>query len=168
MAILRQFASTAGDGTGTVNGASDSSAVAVELSVLPAAAQEYKIEQLVFFVEDNTALAADKVGANALTNGIRLQVLDSDDAVVLNIDAGVPIKRLGDLMALGARQQVDSTIAAAGATKFAAFVLDFPSPIVLSGNAPARRLAVTLNDDLSNLVILKVLALGSKRGQLVA
>lgn len=167
MALLRQFASTAGDGTGTVSGASDSSTVALELFVLPASHQEYRIDRIVVFVEDNAALVADKFGAAALTNGIRIQVLNDDDVSLLNIDCGVAIKRLADLMALGARQEVDAVIAAGGTNKYAAFSLDFPLPVVLNGNTPAR-LAITFNDDLSNLVLLKVLALGLKRGQLVA
>lgn len=167
MALLRQFASTAGDGSGTVTGASNSSSAAIELSVLPAARQEYRIDSIVVFVEDNAALAADKFGSAALTNGIRIRVLDEDNVSLLNIDAGVPIKRLADLMALGAEQMVDSTIAAAGSNKYAAYVLKFPQPVVLNGNTTSR-LAITLNDDLSNLVLLKFLALGIKRGQLVA
>jgi hypothetical protein len=167
MALLRQFASTAGDGTGTSTGASDSSVTPVELAVTPAAGQEYRIDRIVVLVEDNAALKADVFGAAALTNGIRIQVLNEDDVSLLNIDAGVPIKRLADLMALGAAQLVDSTIAAAGTNKYAAYVLDFPQPVVLNGNTPSR-LAVTLNDDLSGLVLLKFLAVGIKRGQLVA
>jgi hypothetical protein len=166
MALLRQFASTAGDGSGTVTGASDSSVTPVELSVLPAAAQEYRIDSIVVFVEDNAALLGDVFGSAALTNGIRIQV-KQDTTVLLNIDAGVPIKRLGDLMALGAEQLADPTQAAAGTNKYAAFILRFPSPVVLNGNTPSR-LAITFNDNLSNLVLVKVLALGIKRGQLTA
>lgn len=168
MALLRQFASSNGDGTGTVTGASDSSMAALELSVVPAAKQEYRIDRIVVFVEDNAALLGDVFGSAALTNGIRIQVLNGDDVSLLNVDAGVPIKRLADLWALGASQPNDPTQAAAGTNKYGAFVLDFPSsPIVLNGNTPSR-LAVTLNDNLSNLVLLKFLVLGIKRGQPVA
>lgn len=167
MALLRQFASTVGDGSGTVNGASDSSAAAVELAVTPAAGQEYRIDRLIVFVEDNAALVGDVFGGAALTNGIRLQVLNDDDVSLLDIDAGVPIKRFGDLMALGAEQLNDPTQAAAGTNKYGAFQLRFEHPVVLNGNTPSR-LAVTLNDNLSGLVLLKVLALGIKRGQVAA
>ncbi len=119
------------------------------------------------FIEDNAALKSDVFGAAALTNGIRIRVLNGSDVSLLDVDAGVPIKRLADLMALGAEQLVDSTIAAAGTNKYAAYVLKFENPVVLNGSTPSR-LAVTLNDDLSNLVILKFLALGIKRGQIVA
>src|SRR5262245_37456669 len=133
MALLRQLASTVGDGTGTTNGASNSSSVAVELAVTPAARVEYRISKLVIFVEDNAALVGDKFGASALTNGIRIQVKQST-TVLKNIDAGVPIKRIADLLALGGRQEVDAVQAAAGTNKYAAYVLDFESPIVLNGN----------------------------------
>jgi len=167
MALLRQFASTVGDGTGTVTGASDSSSVAVKLKVSPAAGQTYKIDRIIVLVEDNAALKYDTFGTAALTNGIRIQVLDDDDVSLLNIDAGAPIKRLGDLAGLGGEQIVDSTQAAAGTNKFAVFILRFPDGITLNGDTPSR-LEVKFNDDLSNLVLVKVLALGTKRGQLTA
>lgn len=166
MALLRQFASTAGDGSGTVTGASDSSSVAVELSVLPGAGQEYRISRLVILIEDNAALVGDAFGGATMTNGIRIQVKQST-TVLKNIDAGVPIRRLADLWALGAKQEADPTQAAAGTNKYAVLTLDFDDPIVLNGNTPSR-LAVTFNDNLSGLVLIKVLALGISRGQLVA
>jgi hypothetical protein len=163
MALLRQFASTNGDGTGTVTGASDSSSVAVELAVTPAARVEYRISQLVVLIEDNAALVGDAFGGATMTNGIRIQV-KQDTTVLKNIDAGVPIRRIADLWALGGRQVGDPTQAAAGTNKYAIVVLDFPDPIVLNGNTPSR-LAVTFNDNLSGLVLIKVLALGISRGQ---
>lgn len=167
MALLRQFASTNGDGTGTVTGASDSSVTPVKLKVTPASGQIYKIDRIIVLVEDNAALKYDTFGTAALTNGIRIQVLDEADVSLLNIDAGAPIKRLGDLAGLGGEQLVDSTQAAAGTNKFAAFVLRFPSEITLNGDT-ASRLEIKFNDDLSNLVLVKVLVLGTARGQLVA
>lgn len=163
MALLRQLLSTAGDGTGTTDGGSNSSVTPVELSCLPAASQEYRVDSLVVLIEDNAALLGDVFGSAALTNGIRIRVLNGDDVTLLNVDAGVPIKRLGDLLALGATVEAD----ASGTNKFAAYTLHFPQPVVLNGNTPSR-LAVTLNDDLSNLVTLQFMALGIKRGQVAA
>jgi hypothetical protein len=167
MALLRQFASANGDGTGTTTAASDSSMTALELAVTPASAQEYRIDQLVVFIEDNAALLGDVFGSAALTNGIRIQVLNGADVSLLDIDAGVPIKRLADLWALGAEQLADPVQAAAGTNKYAALSLKFAQPIVLNGNTPSR-LAITFEDNLANLVLLKVMAVGIKRGQLVA
>lgn len=167
MALLRQFASSVGDGTGTVTAASDSSVTPLELKVVPGSGQEYRIDRIIVLVEDNAALVGDKFGAAALTNGFRIQVKDGDDVVLLNIDAGVPIKRIADLWALGAEQIVDTTMTGGGTNKYAALILRFPKEVVLNGNTPSR-LAITFNDDLSNLILCKVLALGIARGQLVA
>jgi len=167
MALLAQFLSTVGDGTGTVTGASDSSSVAVNLKLLPAAGVEYRVDRLVIQVEDNAALKYDQFGAAALTNGIRIQVLDGNDVVLKNIDAGAPIKRLADLAGLGGEQMVDAVQAAAGTNKYAVFVMRFPNPIVLNGSTPSR-LNVKFNDNMSDLVLVKVLALGISRGQATA
>ena len=163
MALLRQFLSTEGDGSGTVSGASDFSSVAGELFIQPASKQEHRIEQLIVFIEDNAALLGDTFGSAALTNGIRIRVLDDEDAATLDITGGLAVKRIADFLSLGARVTGDSS----GTNKYAAYILDFPQPVVLNGNTPTR-LAVTLNDDLSNLVLLKFMALGIKRGMLVA
>jgi hypothetical protein len=167
MALLRQFLSSAGDGTGTVNGAADASSVNINLSLLPAAKQEFRVDGLVVFIEDNAALVGDAFGGATMTNGFRIQVLNGDNVSLLDVDCGISIKRLADFLQLGATQEVDSVQAAAGTNKFAAFTLHFPSPIVLNGNTPSR-LNVLLRDNMSTMVSLKFLALGIKRGQLTA
>lgn len=167
MALLRQFLSTVGDGSGTVNGASDASSVNVNLKLLPAARQEYRVEQLVVFIEDNAALVGDAFGGATMTNGIRIQVMNGSDVSVLDVDGGLLIKRLADFLQLGATQEVDAVQAAAGTNKFAAYTLTFSNPLVLNGNTPTR-LNVLLRDNLSTMVSLKFLALGIRRGQLVA
>jgi len=161
MALLRQLLSTAGDGSGTTTGASDSSVTPVELSIEPAGGQEFRISSLTVLVEDNIALLGDVfAGAGVLTNGIRLQVKDGDDVVLLTVDAAVPIKRIADLLQIGAAEAGDAT----GTNKFKAYKLTFASPIVLNGNTPSR-LCATHNDNLSSLVLLRYVAEGISRGQ---
>lgn len=164
MTLLRQFLSTAGDGTGTVNGATDASSVAVHLKLVPPAGQEYRVSGLIFFIEDGSALVGDAFAGATMTNGIRVQVLNGSDVSVLDVDCGQPIKRLADFISLHAHGEFDS----AGTNKFAAYHMDFEdTPIVLNGSTPTR-LDVKLNDNLSTAVRLTILAVGIKRGQPVA
>jgi len=163
MALLRQFLSTVGDGTGTLNGASDASSVNVNLKLLPAAQREYRVDSLTIFVEDNAALVGDAFAGATMTNGIRIQVLNGSDVETLAVDGGLAIKRLADFLQIGALQSGDGTQLAAGTTKFAVYKLTFSSPVVLNGNTPTR-LNVLLRDNLSTAVTLKFLAEGIVRG----
>jgi hypothetical protein len=167
MALLRQFLSTVGDGTGTVNGAADGSSVAVNLKIVPASGVEYRLESLTVLLEDNAALVGDAFAGATMTNGIRIQVLNGDDVATLNVDAGLAIKRIADFLQLGFVQSGDSTQLAAGTNKFAAYKLTFASPVVLNGSTPTR-LNVKIQDNLSGAVLLKVLAEGISRGQVTA
>ena len=158
---LSQVLSSVGDGTGTVSGASDSSVTAVNLKVLPAAGQEYRIYSLTILIEDNAALIGDGIGAAAaISNGIRIQVLTTDSVVLKNLDAGLPIKRTADLLNLGAEMVAD----ASGTNKFAAYTLRFPEPVILNGSTPSW-LNMKFNDNLSTLVLIKAVANGISRGQ---
>jgi hypothetical protein len=164
MALLQQFASTVGDGTGTVTGASNSSVTPLNLKVAPAAGQEYRVSSMTFLIEDNAAVVGDGIGAVAvLTNGIRIQVLTTDDVVLKAIDGGVAIKRAADFLGIGATAIPDAT----GTLKFSSYTIDFPTPIVLNGNTPSW-LNVKFNDDLSALVLLRVFVRGLTRGQVTA
>ena len=163
MSAVLQFLSTVGDGTGTINGASDSSTVAVELKLLPATKTEVRISHLTAFVEDNAALKGDTFGTAALTNGIRIRVLDANNVTIRDLTACLLVKRLGDFLALGASVTTDT----AGTNKYGAYRLQFDAPVILNGNN-IYRLAVSLHDDLSNLVLLTFLAEGTVKGQLTA
>jgi hypothetical protein len=167
MALLQQLLSTVGDGTGTVNGASDSSSVAVNLKLLPAAGQEARVERLVIKIEENAAMVGDAFLGATMTNGIRVQKMTTGSVVVQTLDAGVPVRRLADLVALGAKMIGDPTILAAGTQKFSIYELVFDSPVVLNGSSPTW-LNVKFNDNLSGLTSITVLALGILRGQVVA
>src|SRR4026208_1215900 len=91
MALVRQFLSTVGDGTGTVNAAVDGSSVAANYKIVPASGREYRIDSLTVFLEDNAALLGDAFAGATMTNGIRIQVLNGDDVATLNVDAGLAI-----------------------------------------------------------------------------
>jgi hypothetical protein len=163
MALLRQFLSSVGDGTGTVNAAVDGSSVAVNFKIVPASGREYRIDSLTVFLEDNAVLVGDAFAGATMTNGLRLQVLDGDDVVRDNVDCGLAIKRIADFLQLGFVQSGDSTQLAAGSTKFAAYKLTLASPIVVNGTIPTR-LNLKVNDNLTTAVTMKVLAEGISRG----
>jgi len=163
MALLQQLLSTVGDSSGTVTGASDSSSVAVNLKLLPSSGVEYRVERLIFKIEENAAHLGDAFVGATMTNGIRIQKLTTDSVVVQTLDAGVPIRRLADLIALGAHQIGDPTILAAGTQKFSIYELAFDSPVVLNGSSPTW-LNVKFNDNLSALTSIQVMALGLRRG----
>ena len=148
-ALLR-YLSVNGDGSGSISGAVDGSTIPVELNLVPESGTEFRVYRLSIMIEDNSTLAADKFGSSELTNGVRLRVLDDDDVVLRELDAGRGIKRLADFLGTGGAQRLDDT---SGSNKFSVYLFSFVEPIVLNGNR-GMRLAVTIQDDLSNLVLL--------------
>ena len=91
---LYRFADTVGDGSGTKNIIADYS-TPTPFMVKPPATQIYRLERMIIHIEDDAQVTAEKYGGlAALTNGLKIRVMNSD-GVVLDLLNGLTIKSNG-------------------------------------------------------------------------
>lgn len=139
---------TVGDGTGSIDGNGNYSVTPRKLKLT--AASELDLHRMMVEIRDTGAFSAEKYGALAeLTNGVKVEAIDADDNVLIDLLDGTPIKSNAewgancydvDLKTWGAGDEfvlVRWTFAKAGA------------PLTLHAG---ESLQVTLQDDLSGLV----------------
>lgn len=91
--MLYRFLDTVGDGSGDTNATGDYSTPEEFLITAPTG-YEYVLHRMIVKIQDAaTGFVAESYGGlGELTNGMLLRVHDAEDAVVLDLTAGVPVQ----------------------------------------------------------------------------
>ena len=124
----------------------------------------FHITELRIAIADNVAstvangtmhgLAYDALlGVSALSNGISFRSVRDGSAVFT-----VALKQLGDFLATGSN--IVNAISD-GTNTFITLLIEFPEPIILSGDESENFLSFTVNDDLSGLLLFAAAARGA-------
>ena len=157
-ALVSQYLSTAGDGTGTTD-AIGNYAVDTQFYIQPAAGDIIRIRRLMVRVQDTGTFSGAGYGAGAaLTVGVIIKQLGLDDVVISDITKGVPVKLNGDWTNFG---EVDISTFAAG-DNYVQAIIDFEASgqmIRLIGDNN-EKLQITLKDNFTGLVAQTFLAQG--------
>jgi len=93
-----RYLDTDGDGTGTKDSAVDHSSSQGKYFITPQSETEIlEIHRGIVHVADGSIFSAEKYGGiAALTNGIRIVILDADDDIICDLTDGLPIKSNGE------------------------------------------------------------------------
>jgi len=162
-----RYLDTVGDGSGIKNAMGDYSGAVEEFLYIaggPAATGRVDLHRLVIFVRDSGLFTADSYGAlAALTNGIEIEVRDSDDNILVDLTDGVPVKS----NAQWCRVCYDSILQDYGAAGDSYVVTRWTftrsgSPLALKAG---DRLVVKLNDDLTGLIDHTFMIQGIQRAE---
>lgn len=145
------------DGAGATAMSVDGSSAAKKFSLIAAADQVTVVRVLSMVIADDGALVAGGFGGlAALTNGLAIEILDTDGTSVLaDLTAGFAIKTHADLIALGAAVEFVATAAALVAVRWT-----FATAIEL---AEDQRLQVTVRDNLTGLTDARAAVTGHVR-----
>lgn len=156
---IYRYLDTNGDGTGTTNAITNYT-TETEFFIAPGTAYTYGLYRMLVTIEDASGGSADEYGniGSALTNGIKLSVIDSSDNELLDLTAGAPIKTNAEW---GSNcYDVDQKTWGTGNELFVVrwtFTRDAEDPLIIK---PGNRFAAVLNDDFSGLVAHKFLVRG--------
>ena len=91
--MISRYLDTVGDGTGTIDLASDYSTVAGSVFIQPPAGKHFVLKRMLVLVQDTGSFDAAKYGNGVtLTNGIEIEVENATGGVVLDLLDGQPIK----------------------------------------------------------------------------
>ena len=148
--VLAILLDETGDGTGNHHANVDGSGAPVVFKSICPAGQQYHVYALHIHIADDDVIKPETYGGVAsLTNGIDLQVLDTDDSVIYNIFNGHTIKHNNDFAGMGELATLDI---GAGATYGVAVYVDFAKayggPLIMT---TGQAFALTVNDNLSGL-----------------
>lgn len=147
--FLFRYLDTLGDGTG-VKQVIGNYVTEEEFYIQAPIDTTYKLHRLIAYIEDFGTFDSGGYGnGSALTNGITLKVLDSDDSVLLDLTDGIAVKQNGHWAKLC--YDADHKSYGTG-NEYLAVRWTFDKAgeaiILLAG----QRLVLTVNDDLSGLV----------------
>jgi hypothetical protein len=124
----------------------DGSVTPVEYVLAPGGSEVLRIYRLRLVLQTATAAELTDFGdLAALTNGLTMEVVDADDAVVVDLLGGEPLKSNLDIVAACSSFEI---LAATSHAILATF--DLPVPVRLDGGTD-ERLILTVNDDLTGL-----------------
>lgn len=151
--IIAQFADTDGDGGGTINAIGNYSGTADDFYIEAQAGERIGIARVIVQIEDSGAFDAGTYGNGvALTNGITVLVLDSENSTIIDLTGGEPIKKNSDWGRLCYDVQVldwgtgnEFCLARWTFSRMS----DQGDPLILS---EGQKLVFRLNDDFSGLV----------------
>lgn len=94
---LYRFLDTTGDGTGSKAMNIDGSTVPGKFKITVPDGQRYIIHRIFIHYEDTGTFDTDTYGTLvALTNGIEIEVYDSNDTLILDLNDGLPVKKNSD------------------------------------------------------------------------
>lgn len=164
---LFRYLDTVGDGSGTKNATGDYSVTPERFLIAPALDEIFLLDHLLIVLEVEATIDNSSFGrfVDPLTNGIYLRVRDKDDAIVIDLTDGVPLKTTFDF----GKYALDAVLHSFGEANDMWVVkwdlLDSGQPLILDGREKyGFSLNAEVNDDFSSdVVTLSFFARGRKR-----
>lgn len=140
----------------------DGSATPVAFDLIAGAAEMLRVLGLRIVIHSATAPELTDFGdGSALTHGLTLLLLGADEAAIVDLLDGEPVKSNLDLAAVCSSFEI---VAAPGSWAIVA-TLDFPIPLRIDG-AEQERLRLTVSDDLAGLTRVRCRAFAYDEGTL--
>ncbi|MCU7840858.1 MAG: hypothetical protein KZQ94_15950 [Candidatus Thiodiazotropha sp. (ex Troendleina suluensis)] len=157
--LIYRYLDTNGDGTGTKNAVGNYT-TETEFFIAPGLAYQYGLHRMIVSIQDASGSSAAEYGniGSALTNGIKISVIDSSDNELLDLTDGLPIKTNAEWAAACYDDTLNTW--GQGNELFAirwTFTKDSGDPLLIK---PGNRFSVVLNDDLTGLVSHKFFVRG--------
>ncbi len=158
--ILSRFLDTNGDGTGTKNALGDYGSSSQIFRIKPGAGVVYRINRIIIHLDDVGSITSGGYGAmSALTNGVKISILNTSDADIVDLTDGVPVKANGDFAAYCHDLSLQDFGGGVNMFTVRWTFGNHGTFVRLDGDA-GESLAVTLNDSFTGLVEHRFMAQG--------
>ena len=150
---ISRFADTVGDGSGSIEGNTNSSVTPLLLKVTPGPTETFKISRMIVYIEDTSIDSGGYGGISALTNGIHIHVIrNSGEAgeVILWDITGRDIKKNTHWKSLCHDEIYSNYGTGTESLSYRYTFTNDGAPIIISG-ANKEEFRIILNDDLTGL-----------------